>query len=84
MSQYLRLAKDSDARFDFETQGSMSRDYLGSRRKKQGGSGKRGKKSGGKKKDRDEIGFIAGGLPSGELAHVVPQVSQKCPFSLSL
>ena len=73
ITHYVQMAKD--IKFDFETQGSISRDYQGSRRKKH--SSKRGssKKSGSKKKDKNEIGFIAKGPPSGEMAEV-SQVSR--------
>ena len=65
-----------DIQFDFDSQGSISRDYQGSRRgKKQGSKRSSGTKKS-KKKDKDEIGFIAGGLPAGDLAQMSPtQVS---------
>ena len=66
MAQFSRMAKDAETHFDFASVGSMSRDYQGSRRKK-GGSKRSSKKSGGRKKEsREEVGFIAGGVPPGE------------------
>ena len=50
----------------------MSRDHQGSRRKKHGGK-RSSKKSGKKKEKEDVVGFIAGGVPAGEMAEV-PQV----------
>ncbi len=66
------MAKDAEAQFSFASVGSISRDHLGSRRKKQG-SKRSSKKSGGRKKDSrddEEVGFIAGGLPLGEVAQL--------------
>lgn len=77
MAQFSRMAKDAEAHFDFSSVGSMSRDYQGSRRKK-GGSKRSSKKSGGRKREkesRDEVGFIAGGLPPGVEGHQVSVVT---------
>ena len=78
ISHFNHAAKDSKvAQFEFDIQGSISRDYQGSRRKKR--DSKRSSKRSGEKKDKDGgpgsgIGFIAGGLPLGEMADVPMQV----------
>ena len=56
LNHYIRISKDPDSRFEFETLGSMSRDYQGSRRKKtrEGKQGGSKKKSGKQKKEEWE------------------------------
>jgi 3-keto-L-gulonate-6-phosphate decarboxylase len=71
MNQYSRVAREAEAQFDYASHGSISRDHQGSRRKKQ--SSKRSSKKSGSKKRGDkgeEVGFIAGGLPTGEAAQL--------------